>query len=268
MRMGTALTISASAWAVLAAPLVSNAYPGGTPDFQTNVAPFCASCHSSRSLEALDGEAASKQMVDRKHIALILEGKQGYEALSDVDRQTLVAQILALDEASTVRLSAPAQVAPGATLRVTVHVTGGGGPVVGVALVDRDHRWHARPASAAGWQVTAPPAITGPDGQAQSGWLDKRPETRDRNLSYVNITGVASDPATQNWSSAQVTFTLRAPDRPGSYPLAAAYLYGTEKSSVLGYTTDAVGRKNVRGGFTGGSGRVLFTPVQEIRVQE
>jgi len=268
MRIRTALTISAGAWAVLAAPLMSSAYPGGTPDYQTNVAPFCASCHSSRSLEMLDGEAAGKQLVERKHIALILEGKGGYEALSDVDRQTLVAQIRALDEASTVSLEAPAQVAPGATFRVTVRITGGGGPVVGVALVDRDHRWHARPASAVGWQVTAPPAVTGPDGRAQSRWLEKRPESRDRNLSFVNVTGVASDPAAETWSSAQVTFTLRAPDRPGSYPLAAVYLYGTEKSSVLGYTTNAVGQKSVRGGFGGGSGRVLFTPVQEIRVQE
>ncbi len=82
MRICTALTISACACAVLAAPLVSSAYPGGTPDFQTNVAPFCAGCHSSRSLEVLDGEVAGKQLAERKHIALILEGKKGYEALS------------------------------------------------------------------------------------------------------------------------------------------------------------------------------------------
>ena len=39
----------------LAAPWVAGAYPGGTPDFQTDVAPFCAACHSSRSEEALAG---------------------------------------------------------------------------------------------------------------------------------------------------------------------------------------------------------------------
>ena len=44
-------------------------------------------------------------------------------------------------------------------------------------------------------------------------------------------------------------------------------MYGTEKASVLGYTTDADGRKEVRGGFDGGSGRVLFTPVQRIEVR-
>ena len=63
-------------------------------------------------------------------------------------------------------------------------------------------------------------------------------------------------------------FTLRAPDRPGSYPLAASYWYGTEKSTLLGYTENAVGWKEVRGGFTGGSGRVMFTPLQQIQVKE
>ena len=83
----------------------------------------------------------------------------------------------------------------------------------------------------------------------------------------MNVAGIASDPARAVWSHATVVFVLRAPDRPGTYPLAAVYLYGTEKASVLGYTTDAKGRKNVRGGFTGGSGRVLFTPVKEIEVR-
>jgi hypothetical protein len=64
-----------------------------------------------------------------------------------------------------------------------------------------------------------------------------------------------------------VVFTLRAPERPGVYPLAAAYLYGTEKSTVLGYTTNPIGWKEPRGGTAGGSGRVLFTPVQSIKVE-
>ena len=148
-----------------------------------------------------------------------------------------------------------------------VDVTGGAGPVVGVALVDRDHRWYARPAASAGWRVIAPPKITGPDGQLQTEWLARRPEGFDRNLSFVNIEKIASDSATKSWAKASVVFTLRAPERPGVYPLAAVYLYGTEKSSVLGYTTNPIGYKEPRGGFTGGSGRVLFTPVQSIKVQ-
>jgi hypothetical protein len=258
----------ATGWFVLTLPAIAIAYPGGTPDFQTNVAPFCAGCHSSRSEEALagTGEAALKQLAERKHMAVILEGKKGYESLTPSDREALAEQIRALDEASTVSVIVPKEVMAGSTFQVTVNVTGGGGPVVGVALVDRDHRWHARPASAVGWQIAAPPSIVGPDGQPQTTWLERRPADRDRNLSFVNITGIASDPAAGTWSSAKVVFSLRAPDRPGNYPLAAAYLYGTEKSTILGYTTNSMGRKSVRGGFTGGSGRVMFSPLSQVRV--
>jgi len=255
--------------AALAAPGVSVAYPGGTPDFQTDVAPFCAACHSSRSEAALAGagERAAKEVAERKHLSVVLSGQKGYASLTESDRRTLADQIRALDEASTVTLAAPASLLPGQTFDVRVDVTGGAGPVVGVALVDRDHRWFARPAAAAGWRVIAPPKITGPDGQLQTEWLSRRPEGFDRNLSFVNIEKIASDSSTKSWSKGSVVFTLRAPERPGVYPLAAVYLYGTEKSTVLGYTTNPVGYKEPRGGFTGGSGRVLFTPVQNITVK-
>ena len=97
--------------------------------------------------------------------------------------------------------------------------------------------------------------------------VEKRPAEAGRNLSFVNVTDVASDSAAGRWDAARVVFTLRAPDRPGRYPLAAVYLYGTEKSTLLGFTTNALGRKEVRGGLAGGSGRVLFTPVQTIEVK-
>lgn len=257
-----ALTLSLVPWS--AAP-----YPGGTGDYQTDVAPFCASCHSSRDAAALAGagERAEKETAERKHIAVILSGQKGYESLSEPDRQTLAEQIRALDAASGVRLKAPASVKAGETFQVQVSVTGGAGPVVGVGLVDRAHRWYARPAASAGWQVVAPPEIQGADGKPRGEWLAKRPAEMGRNLSFVNVPGIQSDSAARKWDSAEVFFTLRAPDRPGSYPLAASYWYGTEKSTLLGYTTNAMGWKEVRGGFTGGSGRVMFTPVQTIQVQ-
>ena len=250
-------------------PLAAVAYPGGTPGFQTDAAPFCAGCHASRSADALDGagERAEKEVAERKHIALILSGQRGYQGLTESDRLTLAEQIRALDAASTVTLKAPAQVQAGETFQVQVNVTGGAGPVVGVALVDSTHRWYARPASSAGWQVAAPPEISGADGSPRGEWLERRPEAAGRNLSFVNIPGIESDAAAGRWDSAQVVFTLRAPDRPGSYPLTAAYLYGTEKASVLGYTTNALGQKEVRGGLGGGSGRVMFAPLQMIQVQ-
>ncbi len=260
----------ALAWVatLLLAP-VAAAYPGGTPRFQTDVGPYCAACHASRAVDVLAGagEYAEKQLAKNKHLALILEGSKGYADLSETDRATLADQIRALDEASTVAVEAPASVAPGQSFQVTVSVTGGAGPVVGVALVDRAHRWYARPAASAGWRVTGSPVVIGPDGQPQSEWLGALPDGIDGNLSYVNVTGIASDAVLGRWAKAQVVFNLRAPEQPGAYPLAAVYFYGTEKSTVLGYTTDAVGRKKVRGGGSGGSGRVLFSPVRTIQVQ-
>jgi hypothetical protein len=258
----------AFALGALLVPFTAAGYPGGTPSYQTDVAPFCAGCHSSKAPEALAGagERATMEVAERKHIAVILAGDKGYASLTEADRQTLAEQIRALDVASSVSMTAPDTVAPGASFQVSVSVTGGAGPVVGVGLVDAAHRWYARPASSAGWRVSAPPQVVGPDGEPQVEWLAKRPEGLDRNLAFVNVTGIASDSAAQQWSSARVTFTLTAPEAPGTYPLAAVYLYGTEKSSLLGYTTNAVGWKEVRGGISGGSGRVMFTPLKQITV--
>lgn len=254
------------------------AYPGGTPDYQTDVAPFCASCHSSRSEAALagaPGDRAMKELAANKQLALIRAGQKvmgapGYDGLSEADRATLVKQIEALDAASAVKLEAPAAVGAGETFAVTVSVTGGGGPVVGVGLVDAAQRWYARPAPASGWLVVGEPVITGPDGQPQTAWLSKRPERLGRNVSFVNITGIASDPATASYPKAAVRFSLRAPEAVGSYPLAAVLFYGTEKSTPLGYVVDPkdpLQRKQVRGGFTGGSGRIVFTEVSQIAVR-
>jgi hypothetical protein len=245
------------------------AYPGGTPNYQTDAAPFCAGCHSSREAAALAGagERAEKEVAERKHIAVILSGQMGYGKLSESDRRTLVDQVRALDEASSVTLKAPAVVKAGEVFQVQVRVTGGAGPVVGVGLVDRPHRWYARPVASAGFAVSAPPEITGSDGKPRTKWLERRPAEAGRKISFVNVPGIESDSAAGKWDSAEVVFSLRAPDRPGTYPLAASYWYGTEKSTVLGYTTNAMGWKEPRGGLAGASGRVMFTPLQQIQVQ-
>lgn len=248
---------------------VAAAYPGGTPGFQTDAAPFCAGCHSSRD-EAMLSNAppgfAAKQLPEAKHYALIRAGKGGYQDLSEQQRSDLIAQLMALDEASTVVLEAPARVAAGSTFEAVVRVTGGAGPVVGVALVDAAQRWLARPAASAGWQLVGAPRIEGPDGQTQSQWLERRPEALGRNLSYVNVSGVASDASTGSYAAAAVRFTLRAPGEAGALPLAAAYWYGTEKGTPLGYRDDPVRGKQPLGGMAGGSGRVLFSDVLSISV--
>ena len=79
--------VALAAIAVLVAPAAVTAYPGGTPDYQTDVAPYCAACHSSRDAESLagTGEQAAKEVAERKHVALILSGQKGYEGLSEAE---------------------------------------------------------------------------------------------------------------------------------------------------------------------------------------
>ena len=263
MLMGSLLAV-----AVLL-PGSSLAYPGGTPDFQTDVAPFCAACHSSVAEEDLagTGERARKEVVDKKHLAPILAGDKNYEDLSEADRQLLARHIRAVDANSKIVLEFPPTVAPGEDFQVTVNVTGGAGPVVAVALVDRAHRWFAKPATAAGWTVVGAPTVIGPDGQPQSKWLDRRPERFDRNVTFVNITDVESDAVAGTWSHSKVIFTLKAPSEPGNYPLVGAYFFGTEKATPLGYNVHPLYGKTPRGGYTGKSGRVKFSESHVITVK-
>jgi hypothetical protein len=215
------------------------------------------------------GPSAEKEVAATKHIAPILQGEGNYKNLSEADRKTLAEQIQALDANSKVELvDFPPQVEAGATFNVTVTVTGGAGPVVGVGLVDRAHRWYARPASAVGWQVVGAPTIIGPDDRPQSDWIDGRPDRFGRAITYVNITGIASDAVAGKWAKAKVIYTLRAPLKPGDYPLAAAYLYGTETATKLGSAIHPIYKsKSPLGGYGGKSGRVKFAPAEVISVK-
>ena len=266
MRFSRVAVIAWIAGAGALAAGAAAAYPGGTPGFQTDAAPYCASCHSSRSLEALAGapdDRATKELAENKHIALVLAGEQGYEVLTSEQREELAGHIRALDAASTVTIKAPARVKVGEEFRVIVDLTGGAGPAVGVGLVDTAHRWQARPAPGAGWYVVKPPSVLGQDFKEQGEWLARR--GGDSNLSFVNVTEIRSDAAKAEWGRAQVIWTLRAV-APGKRPLAAAYWYGTEKASPHGVYEDPIRGKMLRGGFAGHSGRVLFSEVLTIEV--
>ena len=81
------------------------------------------------------------------------------------------------------------------------------------------------------------------------------------------MTGVESDASKASWAESRVIWTLQAPDKPGDYPLVGAYFYGTEKASPLGYKTNPLGFKQVRGGLGGGSGRVKFSDAHVITVK-
>jgi len=247
------------------------AYPGGTPSFVTDVAPYCASCHSSTSEDQLAGVPAprvSAELAANKHIAKIQNAGNGspYNGLSAVERQELIAAIQKIDAATKVTLTAPATAKPGDVIDVVVEVTGGSAPVVGIALVDANQRWQASPATSAGWQVIAKPRVTGPDGVPQTKFTDGRNPTLRPGTTYVNVDGITADPIAGKFSTVKVAWKLRAPAQPGNVPLAAALLYGTELSSPNGAVEHAAGKGPV-GGFTGSSGRVKFSDVQTIAVK-
>jgi hypothetical protein len=259
--------IAALAWAI-AAPAF--AYPGGTPDFQTDVAPFCAACHSSTAAADLDGakgDRADKEIAANKHYALVSSGAKAYSGLSEAQRRQVVELLKSVDANSTIELDFPPQVAPGETFQITARITGGAGPAVGVALVDRAHRWWARPASAVGWQVVGAPTVIGPSGSPQSEWLGRRPERAGRGITYVNVTGWKSSADSGDWAKAKVIFTLKAPDKPGEYPLVGAYLYGTEKAIGLTTQSNPMYGDQPLGGYTGKSGRVKFSTSNVISVK-
>ena len=165
---GTAVV---TGFAALALAGAASAYPGGTPTYQTDVTPFCAGCHSSVSEDALKGagEKAVKDLAANKHLAVVSAGDKGYAELSEADRAALIEHIKATDANSKIAIEFPPQVEKGATFQVKVSVTGGAGPVVGVALVDRAHRWFARPASAVGWSVVGAPSVIGPTDRRATG---------------------------------------------------------------------------------------------------
>jgi hypothetical protein len=258
----------ACAGLLLAAPAF--AYPGGTPEFQTDVIPYCAACHSSTAADALLGAAgdrADKEVAEQKHLATILAGAKPYDTLSESDRGKLVELIKTVDANSTIELDFPPQVAPGETFQVTARLSGGAGPVVGVALVDQPHRWFARPASAAGWEIVGAPTVIGPAGKPQTEWLSRRPERFGRNITFVNVTGWKSDATTGSWAKAKVIFTLKAPERHGDYPLVGVFFYGTEKAIPMSTVANPMYGDQPLGGYTGKSGRVKFTTAHVVSVK-
>jgi hypothetical protein len=244
------------------------AYPGGTPDFQTDVGPYCAACHSSTAEEDLLGlgDRATAELPLNKHYAAIRAGAGKYAELSEEDRARLIELLSAVDRNSTIMLEFPAQVTPGETFQVTVKVTGGAGPAVGVGLVDRAHRFYARPASALGWEVVGAPTIIGPKGP-QSTWIERRPEREGRNITFVEVDGVHSSADEDKWSRAKIIYTLKAPAAPGDYPLVGAYFYGTETGVAMSTRMHPEFGPQPLGGTLGKSGRVKFSEAAVIAVK-
>lgn len=261
------LTIATS----LGLPWLASAYPGGTPGYVTDVAPFCSSCHSSVSADQLAGvpEARARaELIENKHIAKIQNPSENspYAELTAEQRLALIEGIRAIDAASSVRVVAPQQVKAGSTVEVTIEATGGAGPVVGLGLVDSNQRYQSAPAPARGWQVIETPVVRGPDGNPQTDFTDRRAASLAPGITYVNVYGVTTDPAQNQYSNVSVTYRLRAPSLPGTYPLAAAFWYGTEKAAPNG-AVESIRGKLPRGGRGSSSGRVAFSEVLQIQVR-
>jgi len=261
------LAVSGLAILGLGAELAS-AFPGGTPDSQTDVSPHCAACHASTADTDLSGlgERAAAELPLNKHFAPIRAGIGPYSELSEPDRARLIELLSAVDRNSTIQLEHPAQVAPGEVFQVTVKITGGAGPAVGIGLVDRAHRFFARPASSIGWQVVGAPSILGPKGP-QSSWIERRPERDGRGITFVNVLGIESSADSDKWSRAKVIFTLKAPAVIGDYPLVGTFYYGTETATALSTRMHPRLGAQPLGGLAGRSGRIKFSEPAVINVK-
>lgn len=245
------------------------AYPGGTPRAVTNAAPYCATCHSSvnaQQLREMPADASDGLLIENKHYSAITNGDERYQKLEPADRQKLLDAIKAMDANCKVELAvSAAKVKASGTIPVTVTTHGGAGPVVGVMLTDNDLRFQAGPVQAQGFVITKAPDVTGPDGKPQTKFLDGRASELAKNINYVNIQDVQSDPTAGTYPTCKVVWALTAPAKAGEYTISAAFLYGTEKATPLGRVEGPGGRILPVGGGGSASGRIQFAkPVKVV----
>jgi hypothetical protein len=241
--------------------------PNGPLYSVTDMAPFCATCHSSTSLVQfpdLRPEVAATEIIEEKHLKQI-QTSPAYKELTAAERQSLINAVKWADEQAAVTMKAPAQAKRNSSIEVTVTTRGGAGPVIGLSLVDSVIRYQARPIGSSGFKVLGPPIIIGPNGKAQTNWIERRVRGSDLGLSTAIIAGIRGNAETQHVDVTRTTWTLRAPADPGTYEIAAVFYYGTEKTHPLGIVVRN-GRVEPRGGANGGSGRVMFSDSMKINV--
>lgn len=253
--------------AVLAA-VAALADPYGPPHAVTDMAPFCASCHASTSLNQLKDlrpDEAAKETIESKHLNRI-KTDPAYKDLSPRDRDLLIAAVKWVDQYASVKVMAPAQAKRNSRIDVTVVTRGGAGPVVGVSLVDSTLRFQARPVTSSGFKVIGPALVIGPNGNPQVQWAEQRYRGTDMGLATVMIEGVQGDALAGRVDETRTTWALRAPPEPGGYTIAAAFFYGTEKGQPMG-TVMHNGLAGPRGGASGASGRIMFSEPVKISVK-
>lgn len=238
-------------------PIVSEGYPNGTPFYVTDIGPFCASCHAQNKIvytPELPPELSSKEIPESKHYAFIKSIPSPYAELTMEQKEAIIKEAQFIDANSSISIIAPSRGKAGEVMKVTVIAKGGNGPVIGVVLVDRPLRNQARPIQAEGWGIIEEPEIKGQDEKVQKSWLNKRIDGLKRNINYVMIMDQKYDKGRNLFPSGEITYTLKAPDKPGTYTLAAALLYGTENTEKAGF-------------FQRPSGRILFSEQININVE-
>jgi len=269
MNARVAVGVALSLTALVGAAGQLRAYPGGTPRYTTNSGTFCAGCHSSVGADQLrdqPADVAGSMTIEARHYASIQNGPN-YQKLSADDRAKLLETVKAMDANCKVEIAASAtSVKALGALTVTVTTHGGAGPVVGVMLTDNDLRFESSPIQTEGFMITKAPDVTGPDGKAQTAFLDGRYKDLTKNINYVNVQGVKSDPSTNTYPTCKVVYTLQAPQKPGTYTVTAAFLYGTEKASPIGRVETPDGRVLPAGGGGANSGRIQFAKTVTITV--
>ena len=231
------------------------AYNGGPMRNVTDLTPTCAGCHSSVGKEQLRLEPdtlAASMLVENRHYKAIEEGTGPYKDMSPADRQKLLADVKLMDQSASATLSAPPTLKPGQEAQITATVRGGHG-VVGVWVMESDLRLQGRPISA--------------DGKEQTKWVDGRGAGLKKNLNAVLIFDQKADLAARKFPEGKVTWTVQAPHAPGTYTLAVAFHYGTEKASSVGTVTTVAGAILPKGGPGGPSGHILFSKPITVTVR-
>ncbi len=244
-------------------------YNGGPLRNVTDLAPHCSGCHASMSKEDLRVEPeafAASQVVENKHYKAIEEGSGGYKDMSPADRQKLLADVRLMDQNASVTLSIPSTAKPGQEMQITANVRGGHG-VVGVWLMESALRFQGRPIQSDGWFIVGAPKVWGSDGKEQTKWLDSRGPGLKKNLNAVLIFDQQADLAAKKFPEGKVTWTVQAPPTPGTYTVAVAFQYGTEKASPVGRVTTPAGAIVPRGGPAGPSGHIMFSKVATVTVR-
>ena len=88
---------------------------------------------------------------------------------------------------------------------------------------------------------------------------------------FAGVTGgrcfEKADIAAGQFASGKATWTLKAPQEPGTYSMTAVMFYGTEKAAAGGAVKAPTGAELPKGGNFGASGRIMFSKPVSVTVR-